>query len=79
MVVMVVVAGDAAAVDDSDSDDNDDDDCRVDRYEGVLITNFTTCWRDGLAFNALLHHFRSALVFLNCVIHNFTSALLFIT
>ncbi|XP_072178254.1 dystrophin-like [Diadema setosum] len=27
-------------------------------YENVEVKNFTTCWRDGLAFNAVLHRYR---------------------
>jgi len=28
-------------------------------YDEVHIDNFTTCWKDGLAFNAIIHHFKS--------------------
>jgi len=31
--------------------------CRTREYKTVQITNFTSCWADGLAFCALIHNF----------------------
>ncbi|XP_052269232.1 EH domain-binding protein 1-like isoform X2 [Dreissena polymorpha] len=31
-------------------------------YKGVKVTNLTTSWRNGMAFCALIHHFRSDLI-----------------
>lgn len=31
-------------------------------YAGVKVTNLTTSWRNGMAFCAVIHHFRQDLV-----------------
>lgn len=28
------------------------------KYPGVRVKNFTSCWKDGLAFNAIIHRTR---------------------
>lgn len=34
-------------------------------YAGVRCENFTTCWRDGRLFNAIIHKYRQVLCLLS--------------
>uniref|UniRef100_A0AC35F0Z5 Calponin-homology (CH) domain-containing protein n=1 Tax=Panagrolaimus sp. PS1159 TaxID=55785 RepID=A0AC35F0Z5_9BILA len=43
-------------------------------YPGVNVTNFTNSWRDGLAFNAILHRYRPNLINWNKISDTNTSA-----
>lgn len=38
-------------------------------YPGVKVTNLTTSWRNGLAFCAVVHHFRPDLMSVNIIIY----------
>ena len=31
-------------------------------YKGVKVTNLTTSWRNGMAFCAIIHHFKPELM-----------------
>lgn len=33
-------------------------------YAGIRCENFTTCWRDGRLFNAIIHKYRQVLCLL---------------
>ncbi|XP_027887498.1 EH domain-binding protein 1-like protein 1 isoform X8 [Xiphophorus couchianus] len=37
-------------------------------YEGVKVTNFSTSWRNGLAFCAILHHFHPDKIDFECLV-----------
>ncbi|XP_039595052.1 dystonin isoform X3 [Polypterus senegalus] len=39
----------------------------TDGYVGVRCENFTTCWRDGRLFNAIIHKYRPDLIDMNMV------------
>ncbi|XP_069091875.1 dystonin isoform X4 [Pleurodeles waltl] len=39
----------------------------IDGYGGIRCDNFTTCWRDGRLFNAVIHRYRPDLIDMNIV------------
>ncbi len=40
------------------------------KYKGVKITNFSTSWRNGLAFCAILHHFHPEIMSVYDLFHS---------